>query len=86
MGVVRGTVAARLRHHAVNSKEAARVFPIKKRKPQGHFLFTLFAFFNFGTAVPLFFLKHKSKLSPLLAAAAPPLPLTPHSPLSRHGA
>ena len=33
---------------------------------------------NLGTVVPLFFLKHKSKPSPLLTTAAPPLPLTPH--------
>ena len=40
MGVVHGTVVARSRHLAVNSKEAARVFPIKKRKPQGRGSFT----------------------------------------------
>ena len=40
MGVVRGTVAARLRHPAVNRKKVARAFPIKKRKPQGRGSFT----------------------------------------------
>ena len=64
--------AACLRHPVVNSKEAARVFPIKKRKPQGRCSFTLCALSSLGTVVP-FFLKRKSKLSPLLAAAAPPL-------------
>ena len=75
VGVVRGTVAARLRHLAVNSKEATRVFPIKKRKPQGRCSFTLCAFSNLGIVVPLFFSKPEPKLSPLLATAAAPDPI-----------
>ena len=64
VGVMRGTVAVRLRHLVVNCKEAAHVFPIKKRKPQGRCSFTLHAFSNLGTNIPLFFSKRKSKRSP----------------------
>ena len=54
VGVMRGAVAALVRHTAVNGKEAACTFPIKKGKPQARCSFTLCTSSNLGTAVPPF--------------------------------
>ena len=74
MGVVHGALDACLRDIVVNGKEAARAFPMKREKLQAHCSFTPCAFSNLVTAAPFFLLK----LLPLLAAAAPSLPLILH--------
>ena len=70
VGVVHGVVAALMRHIAVNGNEVACAFPIKKEKQRARRPFTLCAFSNLRTAVPIFFLL---KILLLIVAAVPSL-------------
>ena len=63
VGVVRGAVAALMRHIAVNGKEAARAFPKNKEKTAGVLLIYPPRLFNLGTAVPHFSPKAKNSLA-----------------------
>ena len=73
VGVVRGAVAALMRHIVVNGKEAAHAFPIQKEKTTARCSFTLCASSNLGTVIPLFFLWRNIQSSFLCL-----LPLRPH--------